>query len=47
MLKTVLENQASEATVEAQQAMKNENTTLARSSLKKAKDIKKKLEQMK
>jgi len=46
-LKTILEKQASEATAEAQQAMKDENMTLARSALKKAKDIKEKLEQMK
>ncbi len=46
-LRTMLEKQASEATAEAQQAMKDENMTLARSALKKAKDIKGKLEQMK
>lgn len=46
-LKAVLETQAAEAAAEAQQAMKDKNMTLARTALKKAKDIKAKLEQMK
>ncbi len=46
-LKTVLETQAAEAAAEAQQAMKDKKITLARTALKKAKDIKAKLEQMK
>jgi serine/threonine protein kinase/flagellin-specific chaperone FliS len=43
----ILETQAAEAATEAQQAMKDKNTTLARDALKKAKAIKAKLEQLK
>lgn len=46
-LTTVLETQAAEAATEAQQAMKDKKIKLARTALKKAKDIKAKLEQLK
>jgi len=46
-LVSILETQAAEAATEAQQAMKDKNMTLAKTSLKKAKDIKAKLEQLK
>ena len=46
-LKEVLESQAAEAAAEAQQAMKDKNKTLARDALKKVKDIKEQLKQLK
>jgi len=46
-LKAVLEAQATKAAAEAQQAMKDKNKTLAKTSLKKVKDIKQQLEQLK
>jgi serine/threonine protein kinase/flagellin-specific chaperone FliS len=46
-LAPILETQAAEAAAEAQQAMKDKNMSLAKSALKKAKNIKSKLEQLK